>query len=71
MDHSMVKHPTAKIHLNIKTDLFGDDNKYTAHNGIQIMAAVGLMIHEKAAKLRALMISLLLSSLSFTLFDGQ
>jgi len=66
----MAKHPIGKIHLNINTDLFGDDSKYIAHNGIQIMAAVGLMIHEKAAKLRALMISLLLS-MSLTWVDGQ
>ena len=69
-DHSIAKHPIGKIHLNRKTDLFGDDSKYIAHNGIQIMAAVGLMIHEKAAKLRAMMISLLLL-LFLAWVDGQ
>ena len=69
-EHSMDKHPIGKIHLNRNTDLFGDESKYMAHNGIQMMAAVGLMIHEKAAKLRAMMISFL-SSLFLAWVDGQ
>jgi len=58
----MAKHPTGTIHFNMNANLFGVENKYHVHNGIQTVAAVGLIMQEKAAKLRALMICQVLIS---------
>jgi len=46
----------------MNANLFGVENKYHVHNGIQTVAAVGLIMQEKAAKLRALMICQVLIS---------
>ena len=61
--------PTGTTHLNINPSLFGEKIKYQLHSGIQIIAAVGLMMQEKAAKLRALTTSLAL--FSFFISQGQ